>query len=49
MTVGGFNTTTDFLLYQNETVTRTNNIIATSQAMTVVGTPSTIITLPDGP
>ena len=48
VTVGGFNTTTDFLLYQNETVTRTNNIIATSQATTVSGTPSTVITLPDG-
>ena len=48
VTVGGFNTTTDFLFYQNESDATTANIIATSQATTVGGTPSTIITLPDG-
>jgi hypothetical protein len=48
VTVGGFNTTTDFLFYQNENATTTNAIIATSQATTVGVIPSTIITLPDG-
>lgn len=48
VTVGGFNTTTDFLFYQNENAPTTHTIVATSQATTVDGTPSTIITLPDG-
>lgn len=47
VSVGGFNTATDFLFYQNETQQQTNAIIATSQATTVNGTPSTIIVLPD--
>jgi len=52
VTVGSFNntfnTTTDFIFYQNENTTTTNNIIATSQATTVNGIASTTITLPDG-
>jgi hypothetical protein len=48
VTVGGFDVTTDFLFYQNENGGTTANIIATSQATNIGGTPSTIITLPDG-
>jgi len=48
VTVGGFNTTTDFLFYQGETAATNSAIVATSQATTVNGTASTIVTLPDG-
>jgi VCBS repeat-containing protein len=48
VTVGGFNTTTDFLFYQNETAATNAAIIATSQATTVNGIPSTILVIPDG-
>ena len=48
VTVTNFNTATDYLFYQNENAAATNAIIATSQATTVAGTPSTVITLPDG-
>ena len=48
VTVGGFNPATDFLFYQNENTAATAAIIATSQAAAVSGTPSTVITLPDG-
>jgi hypothetical protein len=48
VTVGGFNTTTDFIFYQNVNPFTTNLIIATSQATTVAGINSTILTLPDG-
>jgi hypothetical protein len=48
VTVGSFNTATDFLFYQGENPGTTANIIATSQATLVGVTPSTIITLPDG-
>jgi hypothetical protein len=48
VTVTNFTTTTDFLFYQNENTATTDAIIATSQATTVAGTPSTVITLPDG-
>ena len=48
VTVGGFNTAGDFVFYQNETAATTNAILATSQATTVSGASSTIITLPDG-
>jgi hypothetical protein len=45
--VGGFDTTTDFIFYQNETAQTTSAILATSQATTVNGIQSTIIVLPD--
>ena len=45
--VGGFNTTTDFIFFQNETAQTTSAILATSQATTVNGIQSTIIVLPD--
>ena len=48
VTVTNFNTTTDYVFYQNENAAATNAIIATSQVTTVAGTPSTVITLPDG-
>ena len=48
ITVGGFNTATDFLFYQDETATTNAAIIATAQGTSVNGTPSTVITLPDG-
>ena len=48
VTVGGFNTTSDFVFYQNVNGFTTNQIIATSQATTVSGIDSTILTLPDG-
>jgi hypothetical protein len=48
VTVGGFNAATDFIFYQNQDPTTTGAIIATSQAATVGGTASTILTLPDG-
>ena len=48
MTVGGFNTATDFLFYQNETGGTNTQIVATSQATTVAGQASTVVTLPDG-
>jgi hypothetical protein len=47
VSVGGFNTGTDFIFYQNETAQTTSAIIATSQATTVNGIQSTIIVLPD--
>jgi hypothetical protein len=49
VTVGGFNTTTDFIFYQNETAQLTTNIIATAQSTSILGpTDSSVITLPDG-
>jgi hypothetical protein len=48
VTVGGFNPATDFLFYQNETAETNSAIIATTQATSVNGTASTIVTLPDG-
>jgi len=48
VTVGSFNTTTDFLFYQGETLATNQAIVATSQATSVGGTASTIVTLPDG-
>lgn len=48
VTISGFDTMADFIFYQSETAQTTNAIIATSQATTVAGMPSTIITLPDG-
>jgi hypothetical protein len=47
VTVGGFNSTTDFLFYQGETGGTNSQIVATSQATTVNGTASTVVTLPD--
>jgi len=47
VSVGGFNTATDFIFYQNEAPQTTNAIIVTSQATVVNGATSTIITLPD--
>jgi len=48
VTVGSFNIASDFIFYQNVNAFTTNQIIVTSQATTVGGTPSTILTLPDG-
>ena len=48
VTVGGFNTASDFIFYQNENAITTNAIIATSQATTVNGAANTMIALPDG-
>jgi hypothetical protein len=48
VTVGGFTTATDFIFYQNESAATTDAIIATAQATDVGGTPSTLVTLPDG-
>ena len=52
VTVGGFNntfnTTTTSSFYQNENAHDDREIIATSQATTVDGIASTIVTLPDG-
>jgi len=48
VTVGGFNPTTDFIFYQNESAATTNAIIITSVATFVNGTPAEILTLPDG-
>jgi len=48
VTIGGFNTATDFLFYQSETAGVTDAIVATSQATNVGGTPTTTLTLPDG-
>ena len=47
-TVGGFNTTTDFIFYQNEDPTTNGAIVATTQSTTVAGQAGSIITLPDG-
>jgi hypothetical protein len=48
VTVGGFNENTDFLFYQNETLAQNQAIVATSQATTINGQASSIVTLPDG-
>jgi hypothetical protein len=48
VTVGGFNTSTDFVFYQNEDQTTNSAIVATTQATTVEGQASSRITLPDG-
>jgi hypothetical protein len=48
VTVGSFDTTTDFVFYSNENQTTTSAILATSQATTVGGLASSVITLPDG-
>jgi hypothetical protein len=48
VTVTSFDTTTDYLFYQNENSATTNAIIATSQATTVAGIASSVVTLPDG-
>ena len=48
VTVGGFNTTTDYLFYQNESAATNAAIIATAQSTTVGGAQSSIVTLPDG-
>jgi len=48
VTVGGFNATTDFIFYQNENSAMNSAIVATSQATSVGGTASTMVTLPDG-
>jgi hypothetical protein len=49
VTVGGFNETTDFLFYQNETAATNQQIVATSTPTTIVtANDSTRITLPDG-
>jgi hypothetical protein len=48
VTVGGFDTATDFIFYQNENAATTNAIIATSVATFVNGTLAMILTLPDG-
>jgi hypothetical protein len=48
VTVTNFNTTTDSLFYQNENTATTDAIIATSQAATIAGAASTVLTLPDG-
>jgi hypothetical protein len=48
VTVGGFSATTDFIFYQNEDSTTNSAIVATSQATTIEGSASTIVTLPDG-
>jgi hypothetical protein len=47
-TVGGFNTSTDFIFYQNEDPTTNSAIVATAQSNTVPGQAGSIITLPDG-
>jgi hypothetical protein len=47
-TVGGFNTSTDFIFYQNEDQTTNGAIVATAQSNTVPGQAGSIITLPDG-
>jgi hypothetical protein len=47
VTVGGFNTATDFLFYQNESAGTNSAIVATAQATTVNGTASTVVVLPD--
>ncbi len=44
MTVTNFNTVTDSLFYQNENITTTNNIVATSTSSGA----NTTFTLPDG-
>ena len=48
VTVGGFNTGTDFIFYQNETAATNTAIVATSQATTVNGIASTTLVTPDG-
>jgi hypothetical protein len=48
VTIGGFNTSTDFLFYQNESSATNSAIVATAQAATVDGAASSIVTLPDG-
>jgi hypothetical protein len=48
VTVGGFDPTTDFLFYQNETALTNSAIVATAQATSVNGIASSIVTLPDG-
>ena len=48
VTVGGFNTSTDFLFYQNESAATNSAIVATARAATVDGADSSIVTLPDG-
>ena len=48
VTVGGFNPTTDFIFYQNETAAANTAIVATSQATTVNGIASTVLVTPDG-
>ena len=48
VSIGSFNTTTDFLFYPNENPTTTGAILATSQATTVGGQASCLIILPDG-
>jgi len=48
VTVGGFNTASDYLFYQNESAATNAAIIATAQSTTVGGAQSSIVTLPDG-
>ena len=48
VTVGGFNTLTDFIFYQHEDQTTNSAIVATSQSTTVTGQASSMVTLPDG-
>ena len=48
VTVGGFNTQTDYLFYQNESGATTAAIVATAQSTLVGGLASVIITQPDG-
>ena len=47
-TIGGFNTSTDFIFYQNQDPTTNSAIVATSQSTTAAGQASSIVTLPDG-
>ena len=49
VTVGGFNTATDFIFYQNETAATNTAILATSQATTVNGIASTILVIQTEP
>jgi len=49
VTVGGFNETTDFLFYQNETLAQNQAIVAASTQVTIVSpNDSTRVVLPDG-
>jgi hypothetical protein len=46
--IGGFNTTTDFIFYQNENASETNTVVMTQSSVTVGGIASTQLALPDG-
>jgi hypothetical protein len=47
-TIQGFDTATDFIFYQNESIATTAAIVAAQTHLTVGGVASTQIALPDG-